>query len=73
MTPHDTIPDGPAAAGPLSAASLISRFQAISIDKSPDICEEDDVLTDDKILAVYQSLFLHPLPQFPIGARMYIG
>lgn len=61
MTIYDSIPDGPGAK-PLSDSILLSRFQALSIDKSPEICEEDDILTDDKILAVYQSLFPRPSP-----------
>lgn len=45
MTIHDPTPD----------SVLLSRFQALSIDKPPDICDEDDILSDAKILAVYQS------------------
>lgn len=62
MTIHDLIPDGSATAHPLSDAPLVARFQALSINKSPDICEEDDVLTDEKILAIYKSRFPHYLP-----------
>lgn len=68
MTIQDSTPDGFAIAQPLSDAFLLARFQALSIDKSPDICEEDDVLTDDKILAVYQSWFPHPLPWSLVGS-----
>lgn len=56
MTFHDSHPSGPLA-NPPPDSLLLARFQALSIDKSPEICDEDDILSDDKILAVYQSGF----------------
>lgn len=72
MTLHDSIPDGPASATPLSDAVLLARFRALSIDKSPDICEEDDILSDNKILVVYQSWFPHhPTTPPPLVLRFH--